>query len=135
MKLIIAVAILVTSALASANTTLIKSGDTSISGAIGTIVDSGPICPSAPGQVSCMAVGTIVTVSVGLGGCLDNFGGYHHSFRVKNGMGVLSFGGLRIANKASMTARCVRMPTAEVKIYVPFEGQIALENLEYTVSK
>ena len=135
MKTLIAASLLVLSSAASAEMTRLNKGDRALGAAIGTIVDVAPICPSRPGQVSCMAYGSTVSVSVALGGCLDSLGGHFHSFRVKNGKGILSFAAIQVANEKSMVARCVRMPTAEVSITVPFEGHIEIENLPFTARK
>lgn len=135
MKIFIAFALITLSSLSFAGNAPIKQGDISISGAEATIVDVTPICPARPGHISCMAEGSFVTVSIKLGGCLDRLAGYHHSFRVKNGKGILTFAATKIFNRASMTARCIRMPTAEVRIGIPFEGQIEIENLEFISEK
>jgi hypothetical protein len=106
--------------------------DISISAAKGQITDISEMCPHIPGRVSCMAVGSTVTVKVSLGGCLDRFGGYFAKFVEVDGRGVLYFGALNIFNEGSRTARCVSAPFKNVKINVPYEGEIKLVNLDYT---
>lgn len=122
------------SAMASDFTEL-KKGDTHLSQATGKITKISPICPRPrPGQVTCMAYGSTITVKVALQGCLDNFGGYFSKFEVIDGKGVLYFGAINIFNKASMTARCVAQPFELVKVMVPYEGEIELVNMDFTGS-
>ena len=112
--------------------TKIQAGDLAIGSASATLLSVKPLCGHVPGQVSCMAYGSIVKIEVGLQGCLDSLGGYHSAFRMKNGKGVLSFGALNISNRKSMTTRCYRQATVEVDVMVPFEGDIELEILDFT---
>lgn len=130
MKTLIAFALISFSSLSFA--TDIHEGDYRLDSAEGTITGVTKICPANPGGMSCRAYGSNIVVSIPLGGCLDNFAGHHHSFEVKGGKGILSFGALKMANKRSMVARCVRMPTVEVLINVAFEGKIELVNLPFT---
>lgn len=111
--------------------TELKKDDLSISQADAKIVSVREICPPAPGGIRCMAVGSVVSVKVTLGGCLDRFGGYFSRFEQINGKGYLFFSAINIFNKGSTVARCVRIPTHNVTIHVPYEGQIELVELEY----
>ena len=135
MKTLLTLVLLATTSIASATSiqhgTGLSKGDIVLHGGTGTILDVTPICSRRPGEMSCMAYGSSVMVSVGLGGCADRLGGYHSSFRIKNGKGILTFASTVTATEASRTIRCIRMPTAEVKITVPFEGQIEIENLAF----
>lgn len=135
MKTFLASSLILASSLAAEDMTILKRGDRAVGAALGQIVDVAPICPARPGQMSCMAYGSVVTVRVALGGCLDSLGGHFHSFRVKNGKGILSFAAIQVANEASTRARCVSMPMAHVKLTVPFEGHIEIENLPFSATK
>lgn len=138
MKTLLALSLALTTCLAHATSimygTPIQKGDYRIDGASARIVSVSPICGATPGEMTCMAIGSRVTLQVGLGGCLDSFGGYHHYFQIKGNKAVLHFGALSIANKASMTARCVRMPTVEVVVHTTFEGEIELKEMPFTAS-
>lgn len=114
--------------------TELKKGDSHLSAATAKITKVREMCPSIPGRMRCMAIGSVVTVKVMLNGCLDNFGGYFSKFEHIDGKGVIYFGGINIFNKASMTARCVAQPFKLVELHVPFEGQIELVNMDYTGS-
>lgn len=111
--------------------TALKKDDLSISQADAKIVSVKKICPASPGGISCMAFGSRVIVKVTLNGCLDRFGGYFSRFETINGKGYLFFSAINIFNKASTVARCVRAPSQNVEIHVPYEGQIELVELEY----
>ncbi len=121
------------SAMASEYTELQK-GDMNLSQATAKITNVREICPSIPGRMRCMAIGSVVTVKVTLQGCLDNFGGYFSKFEHIDGKGVIYFGAINIFNKASMTARCVAQPFKLVELHVPFEGEIELVNMDFTGS-
>lgn len=110
--------------------TPLEKGDRHLSTANAEIVSIKEICPSVPGRVRCMAYGSVVKVKVTMTGCLDRMGGYFHDFTVSEGKGILSFGAINIFNKASMTARCVRMPTETLTLNVPFEGDIEMRAME-----
>lgn len=125
-------AVLFVQSVSARGVTPIEKKDISLSQAKGKITNVSEICPRIPGRVSCMAVGSVVTVKVSLGGCLDRFGGYFSKFEEVNGRGVLYFGALNIFNEASRSARCVAAPFHTVKINVPYEGEIELVNLDYT---
>ena len=121
------------SAMAS-DVTELKKGDMNLSQAFGTITKVREICPSVPGRMRCMAVGSVVTVKVALHGCLDSLGGTFSKFEHIDGKGVIYFGAINIFNKASMTARCVAQPFKLVELHVPFEGEIELVNMDFTGS-
>ncbi len=123
-------ALFIQGALASEVTEL-KSGDLSLSPATAKITDVRAMCPTDTGGIRCMAFGSIVTVKITLGGCMDNFGGYFSKFEVKKNKGYLFIGAINIFNKASMVTRCVQAPTKLVKLHVPFEGSIKLVEMEY----
>jgi hypothetical protein len=114
--------------------TELKKGDTHLSQAIAKITNVREMCPSVPGRMRCMAVGSIVTVKVMLNGCLDNFGGYFSKTEMIDGKAVIYFGAINIFNKASMTARCVAQPFKLVELHVPFEGEFELVNMDFTGS-
>lgn len=120
------------SSAAYSQSTDLQKGDMNLSKADAKILSIREICPVNPGGFSCMAVGSVVTVEVKLNGCLDRMGGYFSKFDVVNRKGVLYFGAINIFNKASMTARCVKIPTKRIDIHVPFEGNIELEEMDYT---
>lgn len=112
--------------------TNLEKGDMNLSNAEAKIVSVRPICPRVPGRMTCMAIGSVVTVEVTLNGCLDRLGGYFAKFDFVDNKGILHFGAINIFNKASMTARCVKIPTKRIDLHVPFEGQIELEEMNYT---
>lgn len=121
------------SAMAS-DITKLQKGDTHLSQAFGKITNVREMCPSVPGRMRCMAIGSVVTIKVGLNGCLDNFGGYFSKFEHIDGKGVIYFSAINIFNKASMTARCVAQPFRTVELHVPFEGEIEIVNMDFTGS-
>lgn len=132
MKLIFTLTILLSLQLSFAQEqTKINRGDVSISGTTAQITSVKPICPKVEGGMSCMAYGSIVKIRVNLAGCLDTFGGHFSSFKVEKNKGVLAFGAINIANKASLTALCYTIPTKIISITVPFEGDIKLENMDF----
>lgn len=112
--------------------TKLEKGDMALSQASAKITSVREICPKIPGRVSCMAIGSVITVKVGLNGCLDRLGGYFSKFEMIDGKGVLYFGAINIFNKASMAAFCVKQPTQNVTVHVPFEGEIELVNMDFT---
>jgi hypothetical protein len=112
-------------------TPLVK-GDISLSKADARIISVTPVCPHLPGEMHCNVVGSMVKIAVDLGGCVDRMGGYFSSFNVVSGKGVLNFGAIHIFNKASLTAICTQEVKASmVDIYVPFEGEVVLGDLNY----
>ncbi len=112
--------------------TNLEKGDMNLSKAEAKIVSIREICPRVPGRISCMAIGSVVTVEVTLNGCLDRLGGHFAKFDFSEGKGILHFGAINIFNKASMTARCVKIPTKRIDLHVPFEGDIELVEMDYT---
>ena len=112
--------------------TSLKDGDLNLSQASAKITSIREICPKIPGRWTCMAYGSVVKVEASLHGCLDRLGGYFSKFEVIDGRGILYFGAINIFNKASMTARCVKIPTQTVSVTVPFEGEIELVNMDFT---
>ncbi|MBA2405727.1 MAG: hypothetical protein H0V66_13200 [Bdellovibrionales bacterium] len=132
MKMFLALLTLVTLQTAFAQEyTKLKDGDMNLSGAEAKITSVKPVCPRVPGQVSCMAYGSIVKIKVSLNGCLDTLGGHFSSFKIVNGKGVLAFGAINIANESSRVAMCYALPVEIVTIHVPFEGKVELEKMEF----
>jgi hypothetical protein len=113
---------------AASEVTDLRNGDLSLSQASAEIISVRPICPANPGGRRCMAYGSVVSIKVTLNGCLDHMGGYFSRFEGS----TLYFGAINIFNKASMTARCVRIPTETVTINVPYEGSIELVDMDFT---
>jgi hypothetical protein len=109
--------------------TLIGKGDASISKAESRMKSVKKICVYGE---DCAAFGSNVKIEVFLKGCVDRFGGYFSTFKIMNGRGVLSFGAINIFNTASLVTDCVQANTKEISIYVPYEGEIVLEDLNYT---
>jgi hypothetical protein len=120
-----------THAFAQAEYTAIKEGDISLSGVAGEIVSVKKICPRTGSGISCMAYGSTVKVKVTTGSCINTFGGYFSSFKVVDGKGVLSFGALVINNEAATRVRCYAISNKIIDIFIPFEGKVTLENMEY----
>lgn len=116
----------------SQDQTNLQTGDMNLSKAEAKIVSIREICPRIPGRMTCMAIGSVVTVEVTLNGCLDRLGGHFAKFDFVNNKGILHFGAINIFNKASMTARCVKIPTKRIDLHVPFEGDIELVDMDYT---
>lgn len=115
----------------AAEFTALKDGDMSLYSARAEITDVRPYCPPSRDGIRCMAYGSSVLVTVHLGGCVDRLAGYHSTFRTKGSTGILSFGAIGIANRTSLTARCMRENTVTVSVPVNFEGQVLLEQLEF----
>lgn len=119
---------------AQEGTKLVK-GDLMLTAATAEIISVKEVCPRVPGQMSCMAIGSVITLKVSLDGCLDRLGGYSSKFEIVDGRVVLYFGGINISNKDSMKAFCLQAPTEIVKIYTTFEGNIELVNLDFNGMK
>jgi hypothetical protein len=111
--------------------TPISSGDISLSEASSRIISVTSTCPKSNQNMNCFTMGAMVSIQVTLGGCLDRLGGHFSSFEVVDGKGVLHFGAINIFNKASRTARCIVQNSEIVNIYVPFEGEIELKEMNY----
>ena len=111
--------------------TALEEGDHSLSAADAKITSVKPMCPRNPNGMSCMAFGSMVKVKIALYSCVDSFGGYFSSFEVVNGKGVLSVGAININNERAASVRCYAPSFKSVSIYVPFEGKISVENMEY----
>lgn len=113
------------------HSTALKEGDLHLSGAKAEIKKIEVLCPALEGGMSCMAIGSILTIKVRLVGCADHMGGYFSKFEKVDGKGILYFSAINVFNKASTYTRCAQAPTATVKITVPFEGEIALVELPF----
>ena len=112
----------------------LKAGDLSLSQATAELISAESICPQTPGGMACMAYGTKVTIKVTLNGCVDNFGGHFTNFEILNGRGIVYIGAINISNQASMTTRCVRMPTRKISVVIPFHGEVEVVNVNYSGS-
>ena len=135
MKILVALVLCLSLQLAFAHDfTDLSQGDLGLSQATAKLISAEPICPQIAGGMACMAYGTKVSVKITLNGCLDNFGGYFTNFEIIDGRGILSIGAINITNKASFTARCVRMPTKKATIVLPFHGDIEVVNVSYSGS-
>jgi hypothetical protein len=113
------------------NVTDLRTDDLALTAATGRIVSSRAICPKIPGQMSCMAMGSIVEVAVDLNGCLDHLGGHFEKVVVVNGKGMIYFSAVNVVNEGSKTARCFARPYEIVQISTPFSGPFELVNLDY----
>ncbi len=113
----------------------LQKGDLHLSAANMEIVSTEEICPAPtePGQGSCMAYGTNVKIKITMTGCLDRLGGFFYDFKEEYGVGVIKLGAINIFNKASMTARCVRMPSKTVTLAIPYKGEIQLQSMDLNV--
>jgi hypothetical protein len=112
----------------------LKAGDFSISQATAELISAEPICPQTAGGVSCMANGTKVTIKVTLNGCVDNFGGHFTNFEILNGRGIIYVGAINISNHASLSTRCIKMPTRKISVVIPFYGEVEVVNVNYNGS-
>ncbi len=119
------------SAFATTGTNLVD-GDISLSAARGEISSVRDICPKNPNGVSCMAMGSIVTVNVYLNGCADRLGGYSSKLQMVNGKAVLFFSAINIHTENSKVVRCYRQASQTVEIFTGFGGKIELVNLDYS---
>jgi hypothetical protein len=131
MKLIIAL-LTMTLSLASFATDF-KEGDLGLVASQGKIISVSPICPKVPGQMSCMAIGSKIKIEVALPGCVDRLASYSSKLIVVDDRAVLYFSATSITTEMSTRARCVKMPTATVTVFVDFEGEIVLENIDTVV--
>lgn len=104
----------------------LKSGDVHLSQAFAQIIDVKKICEPNEYGAMCRVYGSVVKIKVTMSGCIDRLGGTFSSFTEVNGKGILSFGAINIANKASQVTRCVQAPSEIVSVSVPFEGEIQL---------
>lgn len=112
--------------------TKLQSGDIALTNAKAKITSVGPICGAKPGEMTCMAIGSVVTLRVQLNGCLDSFGGYFYEFAKQNGKTVLKFGAINISNKMSLAAYCSAMPVETVRVYTTEEiDHVVLKELNY----
>lgn len=112
--------------------TKLEAGDYALSNANARVLSVGPICGGAPGEITCMAIGSVVTLRVQLQGCLDSFGGYFYEFAKQNRKTVLKFGAINVANKKSLAARCAAMPEETVRVYTSEEiDEVVLKQLNY----
>jgi hypothetical protein len=114
------------------NVTELGSDDLALSQAMGTIISNRSICPKIPGQISCMAIGSVLEIQVDLNGCLDHLGGHFEKFAVVDGKGILYFSAINVINEGSKTARCFTRPLEKITITTPFRGEIELVNLNFT---
>lgn len=112
--------------------TVVRKGDENLSQATAKIISVKPICPKKTGQLSCMTVGSNITVQVGLNGCVDGFGGYFSRLDFVNGKTILYFGAINLGNRGSLTSRCVQQSVQNITIYTPFEGEVELVDLDFT---
>lgn len=114
-------------------TKAIVSGDVALTSASAKIISVKPICPPpAPGRFGCMAIGSVVTLDVALNGCVDKLGTYATSFDVIGGQQVLTFAGVNVGSKLSLTARCIKAPSERVTITIPSNDKPKLVNLDFT---
>lgn len=84
------------------------------------VLGAGLICPPNPNGMSCMAVGSKVTLKVFVGGCMDRLGPVASHFEVRaNGKVDLYVKVLTVQNEMSMRAMCLQVPTAEIVLSTP----------------
>ena len=113
----------------------LKYSDTALAPASAKITNVRKLCPVLPGEVQCMAIGSIITVKVSLNGCLDRFGGYFSKFEVIENKGFLFLGVINILNQGSRFTRCTQAPSKILELHVPFEGDIQLVKTEFIGNK
>jgi hypothetical protein len=106
------------------NSTSIKNGDQSITSTKASIL-------SVNHDSSNLAPGSNVEIQVTFSGCLDRLAGYNYSFKEIDGKGVVFFNALSLANKASVSTNCFVANKKTITIFVPFEGDIELRNLNF----
>ncbi|WP_408095883.1 hypothetical protein ACJVC5_12640 [Peredibacter sp. HCB2-198] len=130
--LLLILSLLISQSILAASKVPIKKGDLSISQAKGEILSVKEICPRIPGRVTCMAIGSVVEVEVALQGCMDRLGGYFTHFEVVDGKGKLYLSAVNISNEVSRRVMCVKAPTENITVHVPFEGEIELVNMKFS---
>lgn len=129
MKAFLAIAALVFMQLANAeHTTQLREGDLGLYDVTARVVSVKEACP-ADSHVRCVRGGSEVTLEIPLQGCLDRLGGYSTHFSFKDGTPTLDFSGVAIATEASTTARCIKAPSTQVRIQIPFTGNVELVNM------
>jgi hypothetical protein len=103
-----------------ATTTTLKRDDMAITQTEARVVSVAPICPAGgPGEITCAAIGSMVTLKVRITGCLDRLGGYFHRFERQGNRPVLYFGALEVKSRKSLSAICPAVIVEEeVKVYV-----------------
>ncbi|WPU66903.1 hypothetical protein [Peredibacter starrii] len=112
----------------------IKKGDLNLSQAKGEIISVKEICPRIPGRATCMAIGSVVEIEIALQGCLDRLGGYFTHFEVVDGKGKIFLSAVNISNEVSRRVMCVKAPSEQITLQVPFEGEIELVNTKFSGS-
>jgi hypothetical protein len=131
-NLIALIALVLAHAAMASNLTQLEKGDLHIYSAEAKVVSSKLLCPINGSGMRCLAYGMNVKIQVKLNGCVDRMVGHVAKFNIIDGQPVLQFRALGVMNEMSMRARCVRMPTTTVNVVVPFEGEFAFEQMEFT---
>lgn len=93
----------------------------------GEVVSTRPLCPE---EGTCVVDGTIVTLKLPLGGCLDRLGPVTYTAEQEDGFIFLHLSAYNIANSDSFAAFCFKMPEAIVEIQlINMYGHVQLDFL------
>lgn len=93
------------------------------------VVSVRPLCPAPrPGQMTCMAIGSVVTVETTLGGCLDKLMFSDFQERSFGGGIELYAVGVAKVDPDSKRVRCVRANTVRKTVTISGEGNVRLIN-------
>lgn len=91
----------------------------------GEVTQTRPLCPE---EGTCIVDGTIVTVKLPLGGCLDRLGPVTYTVEQEEGFIFLHLSAYNIANSDSFAAFCFKMPEATVDIQlINIYGQVQID--------
>lgn len=98
-----------------------------------------PICPSNNGGPTCLAMGSNVKLKMTLNGCMDRLAGVATKFiqdpRSSVYKGKLAVAALNVSNSASLVTFCYAAPTEIISVYVPFNGKVELEKVNFEGTK
>lgn len=128
MKALIVFLTLMTTTFANENATRLEEGDTFLTTISETRnVSQRLMCP----DYDCIVNGTIITVELPLGGCLDRLGPVTYTVEQRGNQLAVEMTAIRIVNKKSLAAFCVKEPTEFVEITLPnMYGFASVELLE-----
>lgn len=85
------------------------------------IIKVAPACPSAgPGQLTCTAFGTLITLEAPLNGCLDDLYYFNYDTYLYDSILHIQIDAKANFNKDSLAAQCIKMPTITKTLLVPY---------------
>lgn len=128
MKALFVILTLVTSVYANQVGTRLEEGDTYLN-TISEVrhLSQRLMCPDN----TCVINGTVVSVELPLGGCLDRLGPVTYTAEQVGNTIVINMTAIRIANKKSLAAFCVKEPTQIVEIsLIDMYGHVELDLLQ-----